>query len=176
VAEVAKAASSAAVGDVAGAALHTAAAGLHFAASKTFAIGAAIAGGAGVALALGARAAGGGGVSKENSGAFGSSGSRDKQDDKSPLSRSGPGTFDSGRRPDSPLVEIARHLAENRRVMDANTAAINTFTAKYAPVSAGQLLEAGTKQRPGLVARQFAKDVGENPSLGNKAKRNLGFG
>lgn len=74
VAETAKAASALAIGNVAGAALHSAAAGLHFAAAKTFAIVAAIAGGAGVALGLGARAAGG-----ENSGAFGSSSNRRSQ-------------------------------------------------------------------------------------------------
>ena len=166
VAEIAKAASSSAIGDFAGAALHTAAAGLHFAAAKTFAVGAAIAGGAGVGLALGARAAGGAAAGRENSGAFGSSGSKkggQRHDDESTArdpndQTSGFSGF--GRNRQSPLVEIgerisetlAPHLERNNLVMGEAADAFRSFSNKFDGVPADHVLMTGTNSTRGQNA------------------------
>jgi hypothetical protein len=141
---------------------------MHFAAAKTYAIVAAVAGGAGVGLALGARAAGGGGSSKKSAsgGSYkgsSSSSSPKQSEDLTPYSRQSQDAFMSGRHDNTAAMVV--------RAMDR----MDQTLKKFDPMRPGDVLVAGTREKPGHIGATAVKDVRAHAGTGRDLAKAMGI-
>lgn len=134
--EMAEAAASAAIGDIRGAALHSAASSLYF---KTAAIAGAIGVGAGIGARFAGGGGGGGGASGGGGGSYGSYQGQ-QNSDPDPYSRQTQYAYQSGRN-------------------DPVAAAVERLTAKIDSMRPGDVLVSGMRQRPGAVGGAVVTDV-----------------
>lgn len=171
VSETAKAAASAAAGDFRGAALHTQAAGLHFAAATKFGVIAAVAGGVGVAAGLGARAAGGGsggggGGGKDGKSKSNSSTNNDEESDK-PKDQftSSSGTFEQKGPVFGAMRDVIERLRDSSRIDAPITAPLQGQDGLKILIDTINAREAKAVERDKAIIRTLDKNAMVNAQL-----------
>jgi hypothetical protein len=136
----------------------------HFLAAKTYAIVAAVAGGAGVGLALGARSMGGGSKqsSRSSYGSSSSASSPKRSEDLTPYSRQTKDAFISGRHDETAAFVV--------RALDR----FDQTLKKFEPMRPGDVLVAGTREKPGHIGNQVVKDISGNSGIGRSILQKSG--
>jgi hypothetical protein len=166
--EKALAAASLAVGDVRGAALHTAAAAGHIAAVKAFGIVGGVAAAAALAIPGGGGSGGSGG---SGAGSFAS-----ERNDQSQRTQYAP--FNYGNNNGSASSQVAGDGSRNLW-MQSNTAALNNVAAQLARIQsmpAGHVVGIGLQENPGAAGVAVLETQRQDHSFSTEFVTNAGFG
>lgn len=132
---------------------------------------------AGIAAITG-RAVAGDSFKKQASASTGGKGSSSSKSDidqnPTPYSRASKNAYDSGDRGIFHQFQD-RFIGELRNTLDQNTKAIDGFTNKFGAVSPKDVVAAGVKSNPGLVADTFHKDIQRDAGKGSKIGKTMGL-